>query len=167
MPLATASTLSAHARVLLPISSVAKTMTNTLRAMPSGLPMVCVATKTENDGDSAPSDVTNGANQANATIILRRPNLSAVSANGNAMTTPQRTIAAPKPCPLVLMPNSVAAYATVWVKTVLTKAEGRVASHSNQSTLFCWEVRGSEAEKALIIPNFCEVAARMVTARAY
>ena len=135
-PLATASTLNAHARVLLPISSVANTITKTLSAMPSGRPTVCVATRTTNEGDNAPNAVTVGANHASATIIFRRPNLSAVSANGNAMMTPQRTTAAPKPWPLVLISNSVAAYATVCVNTVFTKAAGRVASHSSQSTLF-------------------------------
>jgi len=105
-----------------------------LSEMPSGRPMVCVATRNPNEGESAPSEATIGASQLIATIILRRPKRSAENANGNAITTPQRTMAAAKPWPRSLTSNSAAAYVAVCVKTVLTNDAGKHASHSNHST---------------------------------
>ena len=72
-------------------------MMKMLSEMPSGRPIVCVATRKPNDGESAPSDATIGASQLIATIILRRPKRSAENANGKAITTPHRTMAAAKP----------------------------------------------------------------------
>jgi len=135
IPLAIASTLSAHARASDPISSVANTMMNTLRASPSGRPMVCVATRNSKLGANAPSAVTSGASHAVTMIILRRPRRSADSAKGSAITTPQRTTAAANPWPFADTSNSSAANATVWVNTVFTNAAGSVAK--NNSTITC------------------------------
>ena len=96
-PLPTAKMLRAHARVLVPISSVANTNTNTVSAMPSGRPIVCVATRNANEGESAPRETMSGASQARPIMTRRRPTLSAYEAIGIAMITPQRTIAAAKP----------------------------------------------------------------------
>ncbi len=106
-PLPTARMLSAHARVFVPISSVANTNTKTVSEIPSGRPTVCVATNTANDGANAPSEITNGASQARLMMILRRPIRSASAASGMAMTTPQRTMAAAKPWPCSEMLNSL------------------------------------------------------------
>ena len=134
IPLAMASTLSAHARASDPISSVANTMMNTLRARPSGRPMVCVATRNSKFGATAPREVMSGASHAVMMIILRRPKRSAESAKGSAITTPQRTIAAAKPWPLAETSNSLAAKATVCVNTVFTNAAGSEANNSSTIT---------------------------------
>ena len=88
--------------------------------MPSGRPMLCVATRNANEGESAPRETMSGASQARPIMTRRRPTLSAYEAIGIAMITPQRTIAAAKPWPCSEIPNSVDAYATVCVKTVFT-----------------------------------------------
>ena len=75
--------------------------------------MVCVVTRNANDGESAPREIMSGASQASPMMTRRLPTLSAYEAIGIAMSTPQRTIAAAKPCPCSEIPNSVDAYATV------------------------------------------------------
>ena len=84
-------------KMFITCNGIANKMIKMLSEIPNGRPIACVATRKPNDGESAPSEATIGASQLIATIILRRPKRSAENANGRAITTPHRTMAAAKP----------------------------------------------------------------------
>ena len=97
IPLMTARSPVAYARVLRGISSSATTAIKMSSVRPSGRPIACVPTRKTYDGAMAPSADTNGAAQAIAIITGRRPYLSANATSGKQMMMPNLTTDAPIP----------------------------------------------------------------------
>ncbi len=102
--------------------------------------MACVATRNGKVGASAPLAVMRGAAIAMAITTRRRPIRSAMTATGRTSRMPARTIDPPTPTPTSPTPKSSAANSTVWVNSVLTKAEAIDAAARRPSTLIA---RGS------------------------
>ena len=83
-----------------------------------------------------------GAPNAQKIIKRRRPMRSASAASGSEMTTPQRMIAAPMPCPCSEIAKSCAAYATVCVNNVLAYVAGTQAKARSHKIVRWREVNG-------------------------
>ena len=77
--------------------------------MPSGRPIVCVATSTAEAGRQRPGGATAAPATASARSPARRPTRSASMVNGSAITMPHRTTSPPTPTPVSPTPKSLAA----------------------------------------------------------